>query len=411
MIIQDRGANNQRGRFLVFSLTIIMALSLMISGCGNKDQSADSKSAPPSAEASIQTDQCGVTIDDTAWQAFAAIARAHQAGQTPERTDYQHYAELPIIAHWKESISGNISTVRIINWLNEAFTPTVDGSSKTNAERRKYRDGYAYTVEHLEDMDPLIAKFQSQGHSCNLMKKVNFWISEEAAPSSLVLAFLPSKPEIRVFHEYLFVDTGVLRAGNLEQLENQLASILFRARMSLNGDDPMVCESRDAVANSIRVMMNEGIIACIEDQASVIFAPDHPRLGKFNIVPEDIFERGSSAIRIFNNNIPSMLNDEKIMKKNGNDLARTLVAGGSMIQGGYSMSATIEGNLGKDALRATVGSPAKWLAAYQKAASMNPVPTPEPNEVMNNLYQSMPPLDPQVYDGLQEIIQQAFPTP
>jgi len=165
------------------------------------------------------------------------------------------------------------------------------------------------------------------------------------------------------------------------------------------------------VANSIRVMMNEGIIGFIEDQPNTIFAPDHPKLGSVNIVPEFVFEHGAKAISLFNTHIPSMLADEKIMEKNATNLARTFIASSSLNQGGYCMSATIATHLGKEVLRDAAGSPTAWLAAYQKAAKMNPVPYPQPHEAMDQMHLCMPPLDDDVYDGLQEILKQIFPTP
>jgi len=305
-------------------------------------------------------------------------------------------------------MTGNLPSVRIVNWLEETFNPSDNKGSKNNVDRRQFSSSYGYTIENLDSVDPLIKNFQTEGHSCNLKEKIGFWISSDQVPDTLVVVFLPSKPEIRVLHQYLFVDTGVLLAGNFEQLVNQLTGIFFRARMQLFGDAPASLEGEAAVVNSIRVMMNEGIIGYIEDQQNTIFSPDHPKLGSFNIVPEYIFEHGVKAINLLNTHLKVMLVDKRLMQKNGLNLAKTLIASGSLNQGGYSMSATIAANLGEEALRDAAGSPAAWLVAYQKAAKMNPNPAPDPYQVMDQLHTSMPPFEDSVYEGLLKIIEQTF---
>ena len=407
MIIHDRTANKRQSLFLIPTVVLLLALTMVFAGCGGQESVPDGAGAG----AVPAVDECGVQVDDTAWQVFKAFTQKHQAGQSITREDFQVFADLPITTPWKESMSGNLPSVRIVNWLDETFHPSEGKDSKTNADRRQFSSSYAYTIEHLADIDPLIKKFQTGGHGCSLKKKVNFWISSDQVPDTLVVAFLPSKPEIRVFHQYLFVDTGVLRAGNFDQLENQLTGILFRARMQLFGDAPAGLEGEAAVANSIRVMMNEGIIGYIEDQPSTIFAPDHPKLGSFNIVPEYVFEYGIKAINLLNTHLKVMLVDEKLMQKNGINLAKTLIASSSLNQGGFSMSATIAANLGDEVLRSTAGSPAAWLIAYQKAAKMNPVPAPDPYQVMDQLHKSMPPFEDSVYEGLLKLLEQTFPTP
>ena len=410
MIIHERAINNRLGFFLKPAGHLLIALTFFMAGCGNDQETTDGENAGNKDQQSVAVDQCGVRVDETAWQVFADIARRHQSDQDVGREDYQVFADLPIMTQWKASMTDHLPSVRIVNWLDRTYNPD-QKTGKYSSDRRQFSVSYAYTIDHLNDIDPLIKRFETEGHACNLMEKVNYWLSPDQVPDSLVVAFLPSKAEIRVLHQYLFVDTGVLRAGSMQQLENQLTGILFRARMQLHGDLPAACEGKDAVANSVRVMMNEGIIGIIEDQPGTIFDSSHPNLGDFNIVPEYVYEHGIKTINLFNNHLPSMLADEKVMQEKGRNLAKTLIASSSLNQGGFCMSATIAGNLGKDSLRATVGSPSAWLAAYQKAAKMNPVPAPEPYTVMDDMHMSMPPFDDSVYQGLQEILKQAFTAP
>lgn len=408
MIIQDRAANNRHGHFFV--MTVLLALTLISTGCGNENKSASNKESEGPENQLAVIDQCGIVIDDTGWQVFSEIIKRHEAGQTVGREDFQVFADLPIVSQWKESMTGNLPSVRIVNWLEQTFNPTQEKATKRNLVRREFSTSFAYTIEHQKDIDPLIKKFRIDGIACNLMKKINFWVSPDVAPDSLIIAFLPSKPEIRIIHQYLFVDTGILQAGNMEQLENQLTGIIFQAKMQLHGEYPTVEEGQSAVANSIRVMMNDGIMGYIEDKPSTLFSGEHPVLGQIDIVPEQVYGYGIKAVELFNLHLPGMLADENLMQKKGNSLVKTLGASNSLNQGGFTMSATIAANLGDEALRDTAGSPSAWLAAYQKAARMNPVPTPEPHTVMGQFHLSMPPFDDEVYEGLQKILRQAFET-
>ncbi len=408
MISQDSTPNN----FVHFKKMTITALlitfSLLISSCGNDDTDQTQKVLDTSVAAH---DICGVNIDDTAWQVFAGFCRRPSEEGPPTRTEFQIFADLPIISQWKESMAGNLPSVRIVNWLEVAFSDEDDRQSdaKRNLDRRNFSNSYRYSIAHYLEIDRLILKFRTDGHCCSFRDKINFWISPDALPDSLIVAFFPSKPEIRILDNFLYVDTGVLQAGNLNQLERQLAGMLFRSTMLLDGESPTVSEGEQAVANSVRMMMNEGLIDFIQDQPGTLFSPDHPKLGKVNIVPEFVFDHGRKAISLINFHLPKMLADEAVMQKNGRNLAKTLVASSSLRQGGYSMSSTIAGHLGRQRLRDTAGSPSAWLAAYQEAARLNASPAPEPYEVSTELYRCMPPFDDDVYDGIQEILSHIFP--
>lgn len=397
MINNDSARNNHHRLFI--GLALVLVFGLTVAGCRQE-------AAPPAVN------QCSVKVDDTAYRVFSDLCRREAAGQGVGRSNFQVFADLPIISHWKESMSGNLPSVRIVNWLEEAFKQNPDHSSKAKRtlDRRQFSASYRYSRQHLAEIDTLIDQFRSKAIGCRLMRNARFWLSPEQMPDSLTVVFLPSKPEIRITEDYLFVDTGVLQAGNMEQLVHQLTGLLFRARMSLPGGSPSGMQGSAAVAHSIRVMMNEGLIGYIEDQPGTVFSPDHPKLGKLNIVPENVFDHGRRAITLLDENLPKMLADPKLMQKHGQDLAKTFVAASSLNQGGYCLSYTIAQRLGEDRLRQVVGSPAAWLAAYQEAALLNPVPAPEPYKVMDKMYLSMPPLQDDTFTGLEKLLQEFFPT-
>jgi hypothetical protein len=104
-----------------------------------------------------------------------------------------------------------------------------------------------------------------------------------------------------------------------------------------------------------------------------------------------------------------MLADESLLEKNGRELARTLVAMSAYGQTGYGMAAVIAARLGEDRLREVSRSVPAFLAAYQESAVLNPVPAPVPGARGVELWQTVPPLDPEVYSALYTLLVEAFP--
>ena len=166
-----------------------------------------------------------------------------------------------------------------------------------------------------------------------------------------------------------------------------------------------------SVAHTLRIMMNEGVAAWIGDMPNTYFSSVHPRLGKVSIIPENIFRTGIRSIDHINTNLPSMLMDEASMKKNGQPLARAIAGSAASIQGGYCMAAVIAHRLGEHRLQAVCQSPPEFLAAFQEAASLNTLPLPIPGAVGRELYETMPALSDEVFQGLLGVLQEYFPGP
>lgn len=401
MIIPESLANNHRQLFLLPVTVFLLTLGSFFGGCGGEKSPGEQKGETP--------ENCQVHLDTTAWQVFDDLGRRSAAGETLTSDDYQVFADLPIVTIWKNSMSFHLSSIRIVSWLESAFEPdAADGNRKPSSDRVHFSRNYQYSLSHLDEIQSRIQDFQDQGRGCSLKEKANFWLGEKDVPDSLVVAIIPSKPELRNFENYLFVDSGVLWAGSPEQLEGQLVGLLFRSLRMLEGASPGGAQGKIAVANSIRVMMNEGILGYIEDQPGTTFNPDHAKLGAVNIVPEVVYEHGRRAIDLFETHLPEMMADPAVMTRKGRNLAKTLIASSSLNQGGYCMSATIAGHLGEDRLRDTAGSPSAWLKAYQEAALLNGKPAPDPYQFTQRMYRCMAPFDDSVFEGLIRICDEVF---
>lgn len=404
MIDQGSPAHKQARRLVILSALLSLVL-LALTGCGgsgsNDEATPDEVRQPP----------CAVTLDTGPWDVFSGFCQAFDEGGDVTREELQAFTDLASIDAWKQSMEANVPDIRIINWLDDAFHPDRPlEDKKPSKDRALFSQNYQYSRTHRHEIDRHLADFRAENLGCRVLDEAAFWLPDGSRPEALTIVFLPSKPEIRVLEDQIFVDTAVVRAGTNAQLVRQLVGLLFRDRGFLAGPIATGLEGEAAVAHSLRTMMNEGIGGVIEDQTHTMFAPDHPRLGKFNIIPENVFGHGRRAIGMFNLHIPDLVADEKVMLAQGNNLAKTLVASGNLNQGGYCMAACIEAHLGSERLRETIGSPTAFLRAYQEAARLNPVPAPEPHEAMDALHTTMPPFDDAVLDALLDICEKFFPT-
>lgn len=389
-------------------LFLLVALVTILSGCGGAaDEQETAMKAEPGTE---PTAACDVVIDTSLWDVFDGFCKEYDEGREVSRDELSAFTALPALDEWKKSMTARVPNIRLINWLDEAFHPDRPGANrKPSKDRSIFARNYRYSWKHRLEIEELLADFRDEDWACKLLDNISFWLPEEQRPKNLHIVFLPSKAEIRVHEDYLFIDTAVVRAGNNEQLSRQMAGLIFRDRAFLEGPVASGLEGDLAVAHSVRMMMNEGIGALVERQIETVFKSDHHRLGKFNIIPEQYFSQGQRAITMFNTFVPQLDNADSPKRIGGKDLARSLVASGSLHQGGYCMAACIEKNLGREELRDTIGSPEAFLRAYQQAATMNPVPAPDPYLVADDITTSMPPFAPEVFAELIKICEVVFP--
>lgn len=383
---------------------LLTAALLLSAGCGARD-------AQESAPARAHPD-CPITLDSSGWEAFKALGDRFLAGQPVPAADLEAFGNLPAITVWRESMTENPpEAAKVGNWVESAFWAEAgEGrSQKENADRRSFGQALRFSYDKRGDIDPLLVRFRDEGFLCDLQKTAARWIDADRLPDPLVLRFVAGKPELRSHHGALVADTGILLAGGPRQLVGQLAALLYRDRQGLPGDSPLECDGSPAVGHTLRVMLNEGVASYIEDMPHTYFDPVHPRLGRVLFVPENVFESGIKAIRIFNASLPRLLADEAAMIASGQDLARSIAGSGALTQGGYCMAAVIAARLGEDRLVEVRHSPAAFLAAYQEAALQNELPLPLPGAVGAELHETMPAFADAVFSGLLKILQEQFP--
>ena len=401
------GHNDAAARLAGWRGRMLILLTLVLAGCsqetGQKTQTAEDlghKSSP-----------CDLATDTSAWTAFKDLAdRITAQGDVP-REDLDAFGALPSVTLWRNSLTPTVpSAQRVGNWLEGAFWQELgrQGRQKLNANRAEFMRSYRYSLENRQRIDQRIDELTGP-RKCDVQTQAEYWIEAGLLPDALAIHFLPAKPEIRIFEDALLVDTGVVGAGSVNQLIRQMTGLLYRNYQYLEGPSPADLEGGMAVAHFFRVLMNEGVAGWIDQTADTEFDKGHPSLSKFQVVPEHYFIKTQEAVKLMNLHLRDMLDNEETMVAKAQSLVMTMGAMNAYGQTGYGMASVIEARLGKDRLRASGRSVPAFVAAYQEAASMNPDPLPEPGALGVELYQTVPPLDADVFAKLHPLLLEYFP--
>ncbi len=354
---------------------------------------------------------CPVTTDTSAWDAFTGLADRIATGEKVPQAELDSFGDLPTVALWRRSLQpGNPSAQRVGNWLEATFWEELgrSGNQKRNADRADFERSYRYSLTYRDRIAKRLETLTGTGR-CAIDSLSRFWVAPPNMPSALTVRFLPAKPEIRIFEGDLLVDTGVVGAVNTHQLTRQLASLLYRKYQFVPGENPLESEGELAVAHMVRTMMNEGMAGWIEQSAHMYFDPEHPKLYKVRIIPEDFFLKAQEVVDLLNRYLGPMLEDEADMAEKGPTLARQFVAMNAYGPTGYAMCAVIASRLGEGRLRDAGRSVPLFLAAYQEAALRNEVPVPLPGTPGTELYMTVKALDPSTFSELKALLGRVFP--
>ena len=414
MISHDPAPHNATGVFLpgrglILRPIILYFLLLMASGCGEKNQDksgATEKAAAPPATS------CQATLDLSGWEAFTSLGDQLMTGQIPAAGELESFGNLPAISMWRESMTESVpSAAKVGNFVEQAFWDQVGKGrpEKMSPDRNSYGRALRFSYDHRTEINELLERFRTEDHTCRIYALASRWLEPKNLPDPLKIIFVASKPELRSHQGSLVADTGVLLAGGLDQTDRQLVALLYRDRQALKGDNPLEVEGAASVAHTLRIMMNEGVAARLDDLANTHFNAIYPKLGKVSFIPEDLFETGIRAMDIFNTNLPRLLADPASMQDKGMLLAKAIVGAGALTEGGYCMAVVIADRLGEDRLLQARTSPPAFLEAYQEAAKLNPLPLPTPGTVGSQLFECMPAFSDEVYPGLLQVLEEYFP--
>lgn len=391
----------------LFLAVLVLVIALGVSACsGDKGSEKDKTAADRPA-----TPDCRIKTDTTAWTAFIEIADRVAAEEGVTHAEFEAYGDLPAVTLWRQSLKpGTPSSQKVGNWLEGTFWEELGrtGTQKANTDRTRFIRRFRYCVDKKEVIGLRLDELTGP-RICELMDLAEFWIEPANLPDNLNLYFLPAKPEIRISDNSLLVDVGAVAAGSTDQVIRQMGSLLYRNFQFETGESPGDLQGEPAIAHSFRVLMNEGITGWIEKAVYMEFDTDHPELYKVKIVPEEFFFKAQQAIGMMNRQLGSILDDEADLAEKGNSFVMHLAGMNAFSQTGYAMAAVISHRLGDERLRDSGRSVPAFLAAFQEAAEMNPDPVPTPGLLGVELYETVPPLNPDLFTRLHALLETNFP--
>ncbi|MDX2474492.1 MAG: hypothetical protein QNL91_12370 [Candidatus Krumholzibacteria bacterium] len=396
-------------RAVTWPRLLIFLIALSLAGCGQQDKS-DSAAGAGGADKTGQ--DCQITMNIAPWTAFADMTNRMAAGQEVPRAELEAYCELPAVTAWRQSQAPNVPrVVNMVNWIEGAWWDELGktGKRKLNSNRVALGREYRYSQANGAEIDAMLAELATEARLCEIRNLADRWLSPGKVPTPLVLNFLPAMAEVRIFENEFIIDTGVLRAGGVDQTVQQIVTLLYRNLEAVPGDSPIEVDGEQAVAECLRVMMNEGVAGWIEQTTAIHFDRNHPSLYKVQIIPEDFFRKAQETAGNFERILPSLLADPAVMSAQGLSFARTLTGNNAFSQTGIAMATVITARLGEERLLAVRHSVPAFFAAYQEAALLNNNPAPEPGTAGIELYESVPALSAAVYEPLLELLKRQFP--
>ncbi len=354
---------------------------------------------------------CDVQLNTAPWKSFKSMADRMSHGEAVSQEELEAYGRLPAVAAWRQSLAPNVpQPMNLANWLQDPWWTILGKPSKRRRppDRVAMSRSFSYSHDHTADVDAYLKQYTAGHRACALDSLVSFWLSPENKPVPLVLNFLPAKAEIRLHEGQVFVDTGALVAGGGDQTNRSIATLLYRSLEAPSGTSPVETAGEQAVAECLRVMLNEGVAGWIEQTTSLEFDREHPALYKVHIVPEEFYRKARLTFARWEASLPAMFAEPEVMADQGSEFARSMAGSNAFAQTGIAMAELIVGRLGEERLREVRHSPAAFLAAYQQAALLNPSPAPEPGTPGIELIDSVPALSPEVFENLHALLERLF---
>ncbi len=329
------------------------------------------------------------------------------AGENPNDAELQAFARTPACVAWRNSLAPiTPSPTRCGNWLAAAFMDKLGDRfpGKTSSDRRTMAATYRYSYDHRSLIDSLLTKLASEEILCQWYAGLPAWIDEDKLPQNLVIACLPTKPEIRAQGDTLLIDTGVLAAGGIEQTLAQASSLLYRQFQIPGAENPNRLQGRNSLLQALQLMRNEGVSAFLENRKDTYFRRDHNSLSRIVILPQEFAYTATRIVSLADSTLPALLADPQLMEIEAREFSRTLTASGGFAKLGYAMAATIAGNLGVERLQTTSRTVSGFFAAFQEAAALNPLPSPTPGAKGFPWYAAVRPFDHDLYVQLKALL-------
>jgi hypothetical protein len=395
-IAQPLAPHNARAHYTIASL--IMVLGAVLGGC----QGTQPATTKPARHVS---QRCALVVDTSGLDAFWEVADRLQAKpETPAAAVGAQISELPVWRRWRESYEPDAISVEHLGLIlraavlgPEALAP----SEATKLVRRDVARSQSFTLAQRTRVQVFVEDFVARESACDVWALARVWVRPENLPDTLRIDLVAANAEIRLYKGHHLVDAGLALACGPEQLTRLLASVLYRKLEATEGPSPGEVKGTAVLAQSLRLVRNEGVAAYIDDLPNLFFGREHPALAGAAPVPEDI-----CATARFN-----LLNIEQVVTRQLAQPAATrdfagvhlnLVGSRGWQATGWFMATVIARRMGEPQLREAVRTVPGFLAAYQEAALVNPANAGAPVGTVEHFLATAPRFSPPVLAVLMQ---------
>ncbi len=360
---------------LVFTLLIIVAVAIVLPGCGTdgaKDKSELQDKVVHSAESLT-----GVRIQykTAALDAWLSIAHRLQKGETVHAPDYERLFGLPAF----QAIYGNdqwprVNAVILKSQLEHSFAKSGRKAAKA-PKLNELKDNYTYIADHLDEVKNLVETLQTQGVMDQALNDAWPFIAEAKKPESLDLLLFAAVPSITWYPpNTVILDIGLALAAGPDQLHKILAATFIRSLAPPAMVEPHKAASgREALEATFHKLHQASIIGWLEDYPNLEFDSRHPTYQRPDPNRQRVIIDSAITLERFFTMLNTLVDPESnTIDQAGGSLDDLLRIGKKYEPIGYAMTTLIIKHRGKEEwLGVTTAGPVKWLQAYQAAASSN----------------------------------------
>jgi hypothetical protein len=400
-IAQPLAAHNARARLA--AVVALSVLALALAGCRETHSSA-AASAPRAAHG------CRLVVDTSGLAAFFAAAERLQAKpDTPAADVGAELEDQPVWNRWRRSFEPEVVPPTQLGRVLRAAVFGQESLTQIEAVKLVHRDAarcQAFTLAQRAPIQAFVDDFVAQEAACGVWPLARAWIRPEALPDTLYVDLLACNAEIRRFEGHHLLDAGLAYAGGSEQTVRLLASVLYRQLEATPGSAPGEVAGDAVLAETLRVIRNEGIGAYIDDLPELFFSREHPTLSGASPVPERLCETARSNLQMIES-VGARQVGQAAGARDFSGIHLNLVGSRGWQATGWFMARVIARRLGEPRLQAASHAVSDFVASYQEAALADPVKSDAAPGTLDHYFDTAPAFSAPVFALMLEILGQA----
>jgi hypothetical protein len=359
----------------VFTLWIIMAAAIVLSGCG-EDEAKDTGELQ---DLTIKTAESltGVQIQyrPVALDAWLSIARRLQNGENVHDPDYERLFSLPAYqAIYGNDVRPRVNAVILKSQLEHSFAKSGRKAART-PKLSELKDNYTYIATHQDEIQTLIETLQTQGVLDQALNDAWPFIPDANKPESLDLLFFAAVPSITWYPPgTVILDIGLALAAGPDQLRGVLAATFIRSLAPPAMVEPHKAASgREALIATFHKLHQASTIGWLEDYPNLEFDGRHPTYQRPDPNRQRVIIDSAILLERFFAMLNTLVDPESDTIHNvGGSLDDLLRIGKKYEPIGYAMTKLIIEHKGEEGwLEVAPKGPVPWLQAYQDAATSN----------------------------------------